>query len=237
MIIQYDGTEYCGWQIQNGSKTIQQTLVDAIEVLLKEKVNLIGSGRTDTGVHAIGQTANFRTEKEIDIYKFKHSLNSILPFDISITEMEPVDENFHARFDAMKRTYIYLISKQKSPFYRKYSYFYHGNTDIGQLNQLSKSFIGNKDYTSFSKRNDEIENKYCEVYKAGWYEEKGMIVFEITANRYLHGMVRTITGTILKAAESGEGIDYIENIFLEKNRDTAPMAVPACGLFLFKVEY
>ncbi len=237
MIIQYDGTDYSGWQIQSGSRTIQETIVDSIFVLLKEKVNLIGSGRTDTGVHSIGQTANFRTEMQIDIFKFKHSLNSILPNDISITEMEPVNENFHARFDAKKRTYLYLITKLKSPFFKRYSYFYHGNTEISELNKLSSAFLGKKDFSSFSKKVEEIENKDCEVYKASWYEERGLIVFEITANRYLHGMVRTITGTILKAAESGEGIDYIENIFKAKNREAAPMAVPACGLFLYKVEY
>lgn len=237
MIIQYDGTDYSGWQVQNGSNTIQQTLVDALDILLKEKVNLIGSGRTDSGVHAIGQTANFRTEKVIDIYKFKHSLNSILPSDISVSDMEQVDENFHARFDAKRRTYLYLISKQKSPFFKRYSYYYNGNTNLSELNRLSLAFRGDRNYTSFSKKSEDIENKHCEVYNAEWYEEKGLIVFEITANRYLHGMVRTITGTILKAVESGEGIEFIENIFSEKNREAAPMAVPACGLFLFKVEY
>lgn len=237
LIVQYDGTEYSGWQIQNGNKTIQQTLVNALDVLLKEKVILIGSGRTDTGVHSIGQTANFRTEKDIDIYKFKHSLNSILPSDISVSDMEQVDENFHARFDAKKRTYIYLISKQKSPFFKRYSYYYNGNTNLPELNKLSLAFIGDKDYTSFSKKSEEIENKNCEVYNAEWYQEKGLIVFKITANRYLHGMVRTITGTLLKAVESGEGIEFIDNIFIKKNREAAPMAVPACGLFLFKVEY
>lgn len=237
LIIQYDGTDYSGWQIQSGSKTIQQTITDSIELITKEKINLIGSGRTDTGVHAIGQAANFRIEQEIDIYRFKHSLNSVLPFDISVLKMEKTGIDFHARFDAKRRTYIYLISEFKSPFFQKYSYNYHGKLIVSELNKISQLFIGNRDYTSFSKKNEEIENKFCDVYDAKWYEKDKLIVFEITASRYLHGMVRTITGTILKAFESGESTGYIENIFEKKNREAASMAVPAHGLFLFKVEY
>lgn len=237
LIIQYDGTDYCGWQIQSGSKTIQQTITDAIEIITKEKVNLIGSGRTDSGVHALGQTANFRIEQKIDIYKFKYSLNSILPFDISIIEMEKVPEDFHARFDAKRRTYIYLITKFKSPFFRKYSYHYHGDLNLTELNKISNYFLGDKDFTSFSKKNDDIENKQCEVFDAKWNERDNLIIFKIIANRFLHGMARTITGTILKAADSDNAEQFINNIFNAKNREAASMAVPAHGLFLHKVEY
>lgn len=237
LIIQYDGTDYAGWQIQNETRTIQQTITDSIETIAKEKVNLIGSGRTDTGVHALGQTANFRIDVELDLYKFRHSLNSVLPKDISVLSIEKVNENFHARFDARKRTYIYLISKYKSPFFRRYSYNYHAELNLPQLNSLSQLFIGVKDYTSFSKKNDDIDNRLCEVFNAEWYEKDDLIVFEISANRFLHGMVRTITGTILKASEIQNSKEYIEKIFSEMNRESAPMAVPANGLFLFKVQY
>jgi tRNA pseudouridine38-40 synthase len=159
LIIQYDGTDYTGWQTQSGTRTIQQTITDSIEVIIKERVNLIGSGRTDTGVHAIGQTANFRTETDIDIYKFKHSLNSVLPFDISVTQMEQTGQEFHARFDARKRTYIYILSKHKSPFFRKYAYHYYENLSIELLNSISKIFIGSKDYSSFCRKNEEVDNK------------------------------------------------------------------------------
>jgi len=237
LIIQYDGTDYAGWQIQNETRTIQQTITDSIETITKEKVNLIGSGRTDTGVHALGQTANFRIDVELDLYKFQHSLNAVLPKDISVLSIEKVNENFHARFNARKRTYIYLISKYKSPFFRRYSYNYHAELHLTQLNSLSQLFIGVKDYTSFSKKNDDIDNRLCEVFNAEWYEKDDLIVFEISANRFLHGMVRTITGTILKASEIQNSKEYIEKIFSEMNRESAPMAVPANGLFLFKVQY
>jgi tRNA pseudouridine38-40 synthase len=237
LIIQYDGTEYAGWQIQYETRTIQQTITDSIETITKEKINLIGSGRTDAGVHALGQAANFRIGTELDIYKFRHSLNAVLPKDISVLSIEKVDENFHARFDAKKRTYIYLISKYKSPFFRRYSYNYHGELNLTQLNSLSQLFIGIKDYKSFSKKNDDIDNRLCEVFNAEWYEKNDLIVFEISANRFLHGMVRTIAGTILKASEVQNSKGYIEKIFSEMNRESAPMAVPADGLFLFKVKF
>ncbi len=237
LIIQYDGTNYCGWQIQENAVTVQQKISDAIEVLLSEKVNLIGSGRTDSGVHALGQCSNFRCNQEIDIYRFKHSLNSILPFDISVLSMKKVDVDFHARFDAVKRSYLYFITKYKSPFYLNYSYFYHEKIDIGFLNVLSMNFLGEHDFTSFSRKISDTENKICNVKSVRWKETKDLILFYIEADRFLHGMVRTITGTLLKAAKNNSDGKYIEKIFEERNRESAGEAVPAKGLFLFKVNY
>lgn len=237
LIIQYDGTNYSGWQIQKNSKSIQQKITEAVEILLKEKINLIGSGRTDSGVHAIGQAANFRTESEIDIYRFKHSLNSILPADILISAMEEVDAEFHARFDAKKRTYLYLLTQTRSPFYKNYSYFYPRKIDLQKLNLLCNLFLGEKDFTSFSKKNAEIENKNCNVYKAYWRRKGEVILFSIQASRYLHGMVRTIVGTLLNAQDQDDPKTFIQEIFNSQNREEAFESVPAKGLFLYKVEY
>ena len=237
IIIQYDGTNFSGWQIQKNSMSIQQNITEAIEVILKEKINLIGSGRTDSGVHALGQTANFRTENEIDIYRFKHSLNSILPAEIIITSMEEVDSDFHARYHAKKRTYLYLISQTRSPFYKNFSYFYPRKIDLQKLNMLSERFLGEKNFTSFSKKNDEIENKMCKVYKAFWYKKGELILFAIQADRYLHGMVRTITGTLLNVQDHSDPRKFINEIFNSHNREEAFESVPAKGLFLYKVEY
>lgn len=237
LIIQYDGTNYSGWQIQKNSQSIQQKITDAIEVLHKERINLIGSGRTDSGVHAFRQSANFRTEAEINIYRFKHSLNSILPPDIVVSEMEEVEYEFHARFDAKKRTYLYLITTTRSPFYRNYSYFYPREIDIEKLNSLSNLFLGEKDFTSFSRKNTEIENKNCNVHKVFWRKKGELILFSIQANRYLHGMVRTIVGTSLNMQGQKDPETFIKEIFNSKNRQDAFEAVPAKGLFLYKVEY
>jgi tRNA pseudouridine38-40 synthase len=237
LIIEYDGTNYSGWQIQKNSKSIQQEITEAIEILLKDKVNLIGSGRTDSGVHSIGQTANFRTSSEVDIYRFKHSLNSILPADILVSAMDEVDVEFHARFDAKKRTYLYLLTQTRSPFYKNYSYFYPRKIDLQKLNLLCNLFLGKKDFTSFSKKNAEIENKNCNIYKAYWRQKGEVILFSIQASRYLHGMVRTIVGTLLNAQDQVDPETFIQEIFNSQNREEAFESVPAKGLFLYKVEY
>ena len=237
LLIQYDGTNYAGWQIQNGCDTIQQRITDVLHILLKEDINLIGSGRTDSGVHAFGQQANFKTENEINIYKFRHSLNAMLPKDIAVLDLTKVPESFHARFDARKRSYLYFISKNKSPFFEKYSYFYHNQIDVKRLNELSALFFGEDDFTSFSRKNSATENKVCNIYNAYWYEKKECYVFLIEANRFLHGMVRTITGTLLHMLKKKYDRSYLEDVFRQKNRDFAGEAVPAKGLFLYKVKY
>jgi len=235
--IQYDGAAYSGWQIQDNAETVQQRIVDAIKVILKEKVNLIGSGRTDTGVHALGQIANFKVESELDIYKFKHSLNSILPEDISIIKMKKVPEEFHARFNAKKRSYLYLISKMKSPFYNNYSWYYHNKINVEALNNYSKLLIGEHNFSSFAKKKSEVENKNCNIYNAHWKESGELIMFFIEANRFLHGMVRTVVGTLLGISSNDEKEEKLIKILESQDREVAGETAPAKGLFLYKVKY
>ena len=237
LIIQYDGSKYSGWQTQANSNTIQQSITEGIKVLTGQRVNLIGSGRTDSGVHALGQVANFKLEQELDLTKFRYSLNSILPGDISVTGMDNASENFHARFYALRRKYLYLFIKYKSPFYEPFAYRYFYNLDCEYLNVLSKSLVGTKDFTSFSKKSSENGDKNCTVFNAQWSERKGFVLFFIEANRFLHGMVRTIIGTLLNAQKNNYNEEYINNILTAKNRETAAEAVPAKGLFLYKVKY
>jgi tRNA pseudouridine38-40 synthase len=236
LTIQYDGTDYAGWQTQENVRTVQRTISDAIKVITSKEVNLIASGRTDSGVHALGQVANFRYEEEIDIYRFHHSLNSILPIDISVINIQEVSESFHARFDAKERTYLYVISKEKYPFYIKYSLL-KKNLDISFLNELSNAFLGKKDFTSFCRKNSDVIDKVCKLNFIRWRETNKFYLFFISADRFLHGMVRTIIGTLFKTLDLGERKKYIENIFNEKNREAAGEAVEAKGLFLYKVKY
>jgi len=237
IIIQYDGTQYSGWQIQENAPTVQEAITNSIEQILQEKINLNGAGRTDTGVHALGQVANFAIGREIDLYKFKYSLNSVLQNDISITDIELVEEKFHSRFSAKKRSYIYLISNQKSPFFDRFSYTLFSEFNQDKLNELSKTLIGAKDFTSFSKTNTEVQNKVCEVYEARWRRQKNFFIFYIEANRFLYGMVRAIVGSLLKTYSSEDGISSLKNILDQKDRNAAADAVPAKGLFLYKVKY
>lgn len=237
LTIQYDGTNYAGWQIQENADTVQQKIIYSIEIITKEKVNLIGSGRTDAGVHALGQVANFQIDRDLDIYRFKHSLNSILPGDIGIKEIIRTGEDFHSRFSAVKRSYLYFITQDKSPFLYKYSYRYKANLDIDSLNRLSKVLIGEHNFTSFSRKNSEVENKNCTIYDLKWRNKNGVTVFYIEANRFLHGMVRTTVGTLLKAAKENLSGEYILKTLDEMDRECAGEAVPARGLFLYKVKY
>ena len=239
LIIQYDGTDYAGWQIQNNAVTIQQTILDAVKVITKEEVNLIGSGRTDSGVHAFGQVANFKTELNLDLAKFAYSLNSILPREISIKNIEQVPESFHARFDAKRRSYFYLFAHGKSPFYYKYSWRYPNilNYNFNELNKMSKVMLGEHDFTSFSRKNSDTENRVCIISEIWWRKGEDFSTFFITANRFLHGMVRTVVGTLLKAAENNYNENYLVDILNKKDREEADESVPARGLFLFKVRY
>jgi tRNA pseudouridine38-40 synthase len=239
LLIQYDGTNYAGWQMQSNAITVQQKIAEAIQIITKENINLIGSGRTDTGVHALGQVANFRIDMEIDLYRFKYQLNSILPGDIAIKKIEKVDLDFHSRFDAKKRSYIYLFSHGKNPFYEKYSYQIPQieNSDCQRLNRLSRVLLGNNDFTSFSRKNEEQENKFCSVEEIQWRNGKDLSLFLISADRFLHGMVRTIIGTLLFAEEKNLDEKYLQNVLSKKDRCEAEESVPAKGLFLYKVRY
>ena len=239
LTIQYDGTDYAGWQIQNNAPTVQDEIRKAIKIILREDVNLIGSGRTDSGVHALGQVANFRTEKEIDEARLFLSFNSVLPASISITRIEKADESFHARFDAKSRSYIYLITKIKSPFYKKYSMFSprFDSYDFDKLVSLSKLFLGEHDFTSFSRKLSETENKKCVINSIAWRKNKERVIFYIEANRFLHGMVRTIAGSLLQAVKENRDEEFIKSIFEMRDREKAGEAVPPQGLFLYKVRY
>jgi len=237
LTIQYDGSNYAGWQIQDNAPSIQEVISNSVKQILQEEINLIGSGRTDTGVHALGQVANFIVSQQLDLSKFKYSLNSVLPKDISVVDIEIVGEDFHSRFNARKRSYIYLISNQKSPFFERYSYTYFSELKPERLNDLSSTLMGKKDFTSFSKINTEVQNKICKVYEARWRRQKNLLIFYIEANRFLYGMVRAIVGSLLKAYASEDGQNYLMNILNQKDRGVAADAVPAKGLFLYKVKY
>jgi tRNA pseudouridine38-40 synthase len=237
LTIQYDGTGYAGWQIQTNAITVLEVISNSIKQILREEISLVGAGRTDAGVHALGQVANFSVNKELDIFKFRYSLNSVLPADIAITKIEKADEKFHSRFSAKKRSYIYLITNQKSPFFERYAYTLFSDLNQEKLNTLSSALIGNQDFTSFSKVNTEVQNKFCEIFEARWRRQKNLFIFYIEANRFLYGMVRAIVGCLLKAYLAEDGTSYLKNIIDQKERSAAADSVPAKGLFLYKVKY
>ncbi|PIQ08285.1 MAG: tRNA pseudouridine(38-40) synthase TruA [Ignavibacteriales bacterium CG18_big_fil_WC_8_21_14_2_50_31_20] len=239
LTIQYSGKNYSGWQIQPNVKTVQGEIVKSINTITGVDVNLIGSGRTDSGVHALGQVANFKMNDELDLLKLKHSLNSLLPTDIAIIDISEEMLEFHSRFDAQKRSYLYLFTHEKSPFYSDYSYHYKNifNIEISNLNEISKLLVGEYDFTSFSRKKTDAENMVCNIAFARWKRVKNFIIFRIDANRFLHGMVRTIVGTVLQIAEQNLPCEKILEIINQKSRNSAGRAVSAKGLFLLNVKY
>ncbi len=239
LIIQYDGTRYNGWQSQPHGNTVQDKITAAIKQITTEEVKVTGSGRTDAGVHALGQVANFRIPVELDLYKFQHSLNAVLPSDISILKAEKAHWNFHARYYAKRRTYFYLLTKFKSPFYLKYSWF---NTtfqelDLNRLNNISQVLLGEHDFTSFTRKKIETPDRLCNVTKIRWSGNDKFVIFRIEANRFLRGMVRTVVGTILDLYGNESPVETIKEILEAKTRDAAGQTAPPQGLFLYKIEY
>lgn len=236
----YNGTAYHGWQIQeNTVKTVQQVLNDMLSLLLNEKVFVTGCGRTDTGVHArdfyghFDSTVDLILEHDKWIYKF----NNALPADISIKKVFVVKENSSARFDAVSRTYEYIIAKKKDPFEIEKAWFLYGDLDIDKMNTAARMLFDHIDFTSFSKSNTQNFTNNCKILKAEWRADDDLLIFTISADRFLRNMVRAIVGTLIdvgKGKLSQEGFNEVIN---SKNRSNAGFSVPACGLYLVKVEY
>ncbi len=237
LTIQYDGSLFSGWQIQKNAISVQEKIKTAIEAITKEEIVLTGAGRTDSGVHALGQVANFKCQQVIDFYRFKYSLNSMLPFSIRIKSMEKVSESFNSRYDAISRSYLYFIANSPTPFNYRFVYNYHFPVDTAALNQLSEPLIGTHDFSSFTKYAKERDEFMCDIKTIKWTKIKGIVVLFIEADRFLHGMVRAITGTLLMTAKSGGNKVDIIDILQAKNRKFANASVPAKGLFLYKVKY
>lgn len=244
LTVTYDGTEYSGWQVQkNNSQTIQELIQNALEIVLKERISLIGSSRTDAGVHALDQKAHFRSEKELDLRKTVYSLNGILPKDIRVIRMEKKEAAFHARYSAKSKTYHYFLNTAdyQPPFDNKYSFHFTKKFDAELLLEAAKYFIGTHDFTSFS--NDHLKGAAAKKPVKTIFElnikqlSENKILFEFHGDGFLYKMVRNIVGTLLDIATKKINIEDLPKIFEAKDRKKAGRAAPAKGLFLVKVNY
>ena len=235
----YKGTNYSGWQIQINALTVQEVIEKALSTLLKHKIDVTGSSRTDTGVHAMQQFAHFEMEEEIiDCENLVYRINKLLPFDISVQKIFKVADNYHSRFEAISRKYEYRISRKKNPFQKGLSYEFNGNLDIERMNEASRILFKHIDYQCFSKIKTEVLTFNCTILEAEWKEEKNdLLVFHIKANRFLRGMVRAIVGTLLEVGTGKISVSDFERIILSKDRKKAGWSVPAEGLFLMEVNY
>jgi len=237
MTLSYDGTEFCGWQVQPKLRTVQGEVEKALFNLTHEKIRITGSGRTDTGVHALGQVAHFNTKKDLPIQAFKEGLNQELPQDVQILDAEFVDENFNARRDAVKRTYRYSLIRKPRVIGRQYAWFPKTSFALEPMREASQYLLGEHDFTSFSKVNEDIETPISLVYDISWEDREDEIDFTITAVRFFHHMIRIVIGTLIEVGRGKMASAQFDNILKVRNRNLAGPTAPPHGLFLMKVEY
>lgn len=239
LCLSYDGTNFHGWQRQPNVVSIQQTIEDALSVILREKKEIVGAGRTDTGVHASEMFAHFDAGLIQDKKRFITSMNRMLGNEITINNLFQVSEDAHARFDALSRTYHYHISMRKNPFTFRYAHFISAPLDIDKMNKASEILLHTEDFTSFAKLHSDAKTNICNVSRAEWLFDinKNSLVFIITANRFLRNMVRAVVGTLLEVGMGKVSLDGFRNIILEKDRCAAGPSVPAKGLFLTDIVY
>lgn len=236
--ISYDGTSLHGWQIQKNSRTVQGDIENALEKIFNQKINLIGSGRTDSGVHALGQVANFKVSTSMTPDELKNALNGNLRRDIFIINCNEVSIDFHSRFSAVKREYIYKIQTNFTPISRNFSWSLDSSfIDINILNECSKLVMGEHDFSQLSKKNVEIENKNCHIYSSKWIVDDSSLNYIISANRFLHHMVRYLVGVMIEVSKKNLiSIDDFESM-LNANKRKFIFKAPSKGLYLNRVLY
>jgi tRNA pseudouridine38-40 synthase len=237
LTLEYEGTNYHGWQIQENAVTIQQKVEEAIFQLCREKVRIIGAGRTDSGVHARGQVANFSLVKDLELHEIEGGLNAYLPDDIVVKDVEEVDHNFSARYSAVKRIYQYYICANRAALTRNFCWQVFQKFDYEILNLMSEMLVGDHDFSSFARMETQSKHKRCIVYESQWKKHGNQLIYQIVANRFLHGMVRSIVGTMMEVALGKYSVERFRDIFHAKNRVEAGPAAPAKGLILEEVIY
>ena len=239
LIIAYDGTNYSGWQVQQNSTSIQALIQTALQTALRHPLDLTGSGRTDAGVHAHGQTAHFDTDAAIDRGLLRTSLNALLPPDIRILNIEQTDPRFHARYDAKSKIYHYHLHLDpvSDPFTRLYRHHLFAPFDLEKLRAGAARFLGTHDFTSFSNVKKGQTDTIRTLTRLDAIEQKGGIRLEFEGDGFLYKMVRNITGILLDVASEKIKPTDIAHIFAARDRRAAAAAAPAQGLFLYRVIY
>lgn len=237
----YDGTRYHGWQIQPQMPTVQAELDRCLSQVLRQPVFTVGSGRTDTGVHASHQVAHFEAELpeplQADFALLLYRLNRALPPDVRAYRLHPVGPTTHARFDAEARTYEYHVLLRPDPFRRDHALYLDRAPDVAAMNQAAGCLVGQFDFTAFSKVKGGENHYVCYLYEAGWHAAPGGLVFRIRANRFVRGMVRLVVGTLLDVGRGKLTPAAFQQILHRQERIAASGAAPAKGLFLSQVEY
>jgi len=234
----YDGSDFHGWQMQDNAHSVQAELTEKLVLMLKEDFHIVGCGRTDTGVHAREFYAHFDINSEIEgIRDFIYKLNSFLPRSIAIYDLYLVDNEMHTRFSAKSRTYKYYISTQKNPFKENFSYQFLPKLDVKNMNKAAEMLLEYTDFTSFSKLHTQTATNNCDISHAKWEETDEMLVFTITADRFLRNMVRAIVGTLIEVGKGKMKVEDFRKVIESKDRREAGFSAPAKGLFLHDIIY
>ena len=237
LIIEYDGTDFHGWQVQPNGRTVQEDIEGAIYKLSGTRLRITGSGRTDAGVHARMQVANFKIDSTLPIHAFRDGLNSRLPKDVKIIAAEEVSLDFNARFDARRRSYRYQIIQRHSPLLRRVTWHVKGTLNIERMQTAASLIIGAHDFEAFSLTRTVVENFTVEVYESSWVREGELLVFKICANRFLYSMVRKLVGAFVDIGRGKIEPEAILVMIAEKDRTKTGQSAPAVGLILERVEY
>ena len=234
--VSYKGTHYSGFQTQHNANTIQAEIEKAFAVLQRHQTIMTGSSRTDAGVHALQNFLHFDYEPALHPH-FVYKVNAILPDDIVVKSISPVIADAHCRFDAISREYNYYIYQQKNPFLKDRAFFFPYQLDIDKMQEAAAIVKEYTDFTSFSKRNTQVKSFDCNIIESKWLFQDNCLVYNVKGNRFLRGMVRALTATILKVGRNKLSLDEFRVIIQAKDCTKASFAVPAHGLFLMKVEY
>ncbi|HEX7905075.1 MAG TPA: tRNA pseudouridine(38-40) synthase TruA [Chitinophagaceae bacterium] len=234
--VSYKGTNYSGFQVQENANTIQAEIEKAFTILQRDKIVMTGSSRTDAGVHALQNFFHFDYEGEINPH-FIYKMNAILPGDIVAKKLLPVTSDLHSRFDAVSREYKYFIYRHKDPFLKDRAFFFPYKVDLNLLQQAAAILTDYNDFTSFSKRNTQVKTFQCQVFQSLWLQEDGCLVYNVKADRFLRGMVRALTATMLGIGRGKISLDEFKRVIEAKDCTKASFAVPANGLFLVEVSY
>ena len=236
--LSYDGTSYHGWQVQPNGNSVQEELQRALSTLFREKKEVVGAGRTDAGVHARVMVAHFEHDASVDCPQLAYKLNRLLPRDISVMKVIPVDADIHARFSATKRTYHYYIHTRKDPFERHFSLQINYPLDFNKMNEAAKYFLQHEDYAAFCKAGGDNKTTICHVTEAKWVQTSPTSwYFEITANRFLRNMVRAVVGTLIDVGRGKISMNQFLEILHQGTRSDAGESMPGNALFLEDVSY
>ena len=239
--IAYDGTRYHGWQVQPNALSVQEVLDKVLSTVLRQAIETVGCGRTDTGVHAKQLYAHFDVLGDAGdtrhLQTLMRSINGLLPTDIAAKQLIPVHADAHARFDATERSYEYHIHFEKDPFLHHFSWQLRGQPDVELMNLAAKIIMEYTDFGCFSKSNTQVKTNNCKITRAEWVQHNGKLVFYITADRFLRNMVRAIVGTLMMVGKKEITPDEVRGIIESKNRSNAGTSVPACGLYLTGIKY